>query len=85
MRRSRKRRVPQADVYPKADAWLFDALDAFPIAGKTARRRLASAVLRVLGSCARSCAVVVVEWQPIQMSAESRFARRLEYIRPQEL
>ena len=70
-----KRRVPQADVYPKADAWLFDALDAFPIAGKTVLVVGSQVPFYESLALAREAArVVVVEWQPIQMSAESRFA-----------
>ena len=30
-----QQRIPQAEVYPKADGWLFEALDKFPVTRKT--------------------------------------------------
>jgi hypothetical protein len=83
-----RRRVPQADVYPKSDGWLFEALDAFPVAGKTVL--VVGSQVPFYEALALACGaerVVVVEWQPITLSppAQSAFGRKLQYVRPQEL
>ena len=82
------RRVPQADVYPKADGWLFEALDSFPVTGKTVLVVGSQVPFYEALALARGAErVVVVEWQPIALSnsAQSSFGRKLQYIRPQEL
>ena len=75
-------RTPQEAVYPNADKWLFQALDAYPIGGKTVLIVGSQVPWYESLSLVRGAKrVVVVEWQPIQYTG----SYPLQYIRPDDL